>query len=110
MRGGAYTGVAGLVARVVSLVANVAALIIVAGILLVVFEANPGNAIVSDIHSWAHWLAGPFDGMFTLHSVKATVAVNWGIAAVVYVLVGALIVRLLTGTRTRIGEPYAGEP
>ena len=40
-------------------------------------------------------LAGPFDGMFTLNSADATIAVNWGIAAVVYLIVGAVVAWLI---------------
>jgi hypothetical protein len=86
---------AGLLARIVQLVVAVVVLIIVAGILMVVLKANPANTIVNDVHGWARSLAGPFDGMFSFHSANATIAVNWGIAAVVYLLIGGLIARLL---------------
>jgi hypothetical protein len=86
---------AGLLARVVRLVVSVIVLIVVAGILLVVLKANPGNTIVSDIHGWARSLAGPFDGIFSFHNARVAIAVNWGIAAVVYLFVGGLIVRLI---------------
>jgi hypothetical protein len=88
---------ASLLARVVQLVVSIVVAIILAAILLVVLKANPSNSIVSEVHSWAHWLAGPFDGMFSFHSATAAIAVNWGIAAVVYLFVGVLIVRLLGG-------------
>jgi len=91
---GFTTGVS-MFARVVGLVVSVVVLIIVAGILLVILKANPSNSIVSEVHSWAHSLAGPFDGMFSFHSANDAIAVNWGIAAVVYLIVGALIARLL---------------
>lgn len=86
---------AGLLARVVHLVVSVVVLIIVAGILLVVLDANPANSIVSQVHDWARSLAGPFDGMFSFHSADVAIAVNWGIAAVVYLFVGGLIARLI---------------
>ena len=89
---------AGLLARLVQLAVGIVVAIIVAGILLVVLKANPTNSIVSEVESWARWLAGPFDGMFSFHSANAAIAVNWGIAAVVYLFVGAVIVRLLGGT------------
>ena len=75
--------------------AGVVAAIIVAGILLFVLKANPSNDIVSAVHDAARALVGPFDGMFKLDSAKATLAVNWGIAALVYLIVGALIARLI---------------
>jgi phage tail tape-measure protein len=86
---------AGTLARLVRLVAGIVAAIIVAGILLVVLNANPSNDIVSAIHDAARALVAPFDGMFTLDSADATLAVNWGIAAVVYLIVGGLIARLI---------------
>jgi hypothetical protein len=87
-----------LLARVVNLVVSVVVLTIVAGILLVVLKANPTNTVVSDVHSWARSLVGPFDGMFSFHNARVAIAVNWGIAAVVYLLVGGLIARLISRT------------
>jgi hypothetical protein len=86
---------AGTLARLVRLAAGIVAAIIVAGILLVVLNANPSNGVVSAIHDAARALVAPFDGMFTLDSADATLAVNWGIAAVVYLIVGGLIARLI---------------
>jgi hypothetical protein len=82
-------------ARVVHVVAGVAVLIIAAGILLVMLKANRTNTIVSDVHGWAHWLAGPFAGMFSVQNARTAVAVNWGVAAVVYLFVGELVTRLI---------------
>jgi hypothetical protein len=92
---------AGLLARVVRIVAGIVAAVIVAGILLVVLKANPTNSVVSAVHDTARTLVGPFDGMFSFHSAKVAVAVNWGIAAVVYLVVGALIARLIDGLARR---------
>jgi hypothetical protein len=83
------------IARVVRLVAWAVALVIVAGIVLVLLNANMSNVIVRDIHDAASFLVGPFKNLFSLKGHKANVAVNWGIAAVVYLIVGALIARLL---------------
>jgi hypothetical protein len=84
-----------LLARVVRLVVSVVVVILVVGILLVVLKANPANTIVSDVHGWARSLAGPFDGIFSFHNARVAIAVNWGIAAVVYLFVGGLIARLI---------------
>jgi hypothetical protein len=89
---------AGLLARVVNLVVSIVVLIIVAGILLVVLKANPSNSIVSDVHGWARSLAGPFDGVFSFHNARVAITMDWGIAAVVYLLVGGLIARLIGRT------------
>ena len=95
---GAFGQGAGLLARVVQLVVSIVVAIIVAGILLVVLKANPTNSIVSEVHDWAHSLAGPFNGMFSFHSANTALAVNWGIAGVVYLIVGGLIARLIGRT------------
>jgi hypothetical protein len=96
--GAGFATGAGLLARVVHLLVTVVVVIIVAGILLVVLKANPTNGIVSEVHDWARSLAGPFDGIFSFHNANVTIAVNWGIAAVVYLFIGGLIARLLGRT------------
>ncbi len=81
------------------LVVSIVVLTIVAGILLVLLKANPANSIVSEVHSWTRWLAGPFDGMFSFRSANDAIAVNWGIAAVVYLIVAGLVARLIGTTQ-----------
>ena len=97
-RGGSSVALGGL-ARVVHLIVSIVVLIIVAGIVLVLLKANATNTIVSDVHDAARWLAGPFDGMFSFHSARVALAVNWGLAAVIYAVVGGLIARLLGSRR-----------
>jgi hypothetical protein len=82
-------------ARAVILAATAVALVLVLGIVLVVLKANPSNELVRLVHDAAKFLAGPFDGLFNLQRHKVEVAVNWGIAAVVWYAVGRLIARLL---------------
>jgi hypothetical protein len=82
-------------ARVVRLVTSVVVGLIVVGIVLVLLEGNRDNAIVDWLVGAGDFLSEPFHGIFTPDGRKAMVAVNWGLAAVVYALIGALIVRLL---------------
>jgi hypothetical protein len=89
----------GGLARLVRLLVGIIVLIIVAGIVLVLLKANATNSIVSDVHDAARWLVGPFDGMFSFRDPKVALSVNWGIAAVVYLIVGGLIARLLRSHR-----------
>jgi hypothetical protein len=84
-----------MLASIVDLIVAVIALIILAGILFVVLDANTSNTIVSHIHDWAKWLVQPFDGLFKPKDHKVEIAVNWGIALVVYVIIGRIIARLL---------------
>jgi uncharacterized integral membrane protein len=83
------------IARIVSLVTAVVVGLLVIGIVLVLLEANRDNAIVDWLRDAAAWLAGPFEGMFEPDGRKARISVNLGVAALVYALVGGLIVRLL---------------
>ena len=99
-RGRAKAGVAarrGLwgVARIVSLITSVVVGLIVIAIVLVLLEASRKNGIVDWLVGAGDWLSTPFHNIFSLDSHKATVAVNWGLAALVYGLVGGFIARLL---------------
>ena len=82
-------------ARIVDLITMVVVVLIVLGIVLVVLKANPDNAIVETILDGARYLAKPFDAIFELDKRRTEIAVNWGIAAAVYLLVGRLVSRLL---------------
>jgi hypothetical protein len=83
------------VARIVSLITSIVVGLIVVAIVLVLFEASRKNGIVDWLIGAGDWLSTPFQGIFALDSHKATVAVNWGLAALVYALVGGFIARLL---------------
>ena len=82
-------------ARIIQTIAGILAAVLILGIVLVLLEANRSNGIVEAVLDAAKWLAGPFDDMFKPDDTKARVAVNWGIAAAVIWLIGALIARLL---------------
>jgi|SRR5215211_764445 len=92
--GFARSGLWGL-ARIVSLVTAIVIGVLVIGIVLVLLEANRANELVNALLDAGKFLAGPFDNVFKLDSHKANVGVNWGLAAVVYGLVGGFIARLL---------------
>ena len=84
-----------LLARIVRLVTAAVVGVIVVGIVLHLLGANGGNAIVSVVYDVAGWLVTPFKGLFSLDGKKLTLAVNWGLAAIVYAIVGGLISSLL---------------
>ena len=83
------------IARIVNLIARVVAAVLVVTILLVVFEANRSNEIVEAVLDAGRFLAGPFKDMFDLDNRKTEVAVNYGIAAVVYLAIAKVVARLL---------------
>jgi hypothetical protein len=86
-----------LLARIVRTVTAVVVGFIVVGILLHVLGANGGNAVVGFVYDVAGWLVTPFKGLFSVSGAKLQIALNWGIAAVVYGIVGGLLARLLAG-------------
>jgi hypothetical protein len=83
------------IARIVRLITSVIVGLIVVGIVLVLLEANRDNAIVDWLVGAGDTLSEPFHGIFTPDGRKAQVAVNWGLAAVIYALIGGFIARLL---------------
>jgi ABC-type Na+ efflux pump permease subunit len=87
--------VLGVIARIVRIITWILVAVIVLAIVFVVLEANRRNVIVSGVTDIARSLVGPFDRLFTPHDPKLRIAVNWGIAAVVYLLVGLLISALI---------------
>ena len=97
----AYGAGTGLLARFVYFIASLVVLIILAGILLALLKANATNGVVSEVHGWGRWLAGPFDGMFSFRHARVALAVNWGIAAVIYLFAAGLIARLISRPHNR---------
>ena len=87
-------------ARIVRALAGLVALVIVVAIVLFVVGANSGNTIVHDIHQAGAWLVGPFKNLFSIHKPKLAMIVNWGLAALVYLIVGHFIASLLARMTT----------
>lgn len=91
-------------ARVVRLVFGLLAAILAVGAVLVVLRdsVNEQNAIVRFVLDVADGVAGPFDrtdGIFGFggeNRVAKDALVNWGIAAVVYLVIGRVLSGLLT--------------
>jgi hypothetical protein len=83
------------VARFIRVAASLVALLIVGAIVLRIAGANGANVIVRDIHDAAGALVGPFKTVFHVKSAKESIALNWGLAAVVYVIVGHALASLI---------------
>ena len=82
-------------ASIVMTIAAVIAGIIVLGIVLVLVGANQANDIVNVIMDVGRFFAGPFDDLIPQDNQRANYVVNWGIAALVYLLVGAILARII---------------
>ncbi|RST06938.1 hypothetical protein EF910_08120 [Streptomyces sp. WAC07149] len=74
--------------RAVAVVADVLAFVIGLWILLYLLEANQANGLVGAVHDAAAWLARWSYDLFTFSREWIQVVVGYGIAAVVYLLVG----------------------
>jgi hypothetical protein len=104
--GAAAVGAAGagvvMLARLVMTVAALIALLIALAIVLRDVDANPHNSIVEGIHEGANFFAGAFTGLiqWSGNHPKREITVNWGIALLAYLLVGAVI----AGFIARIGR------
>ena len=95
----------GRLAGIVAFIGMAVAFVIVIGIALVLLDARPTNDIVETWLDVSRWLTEPFHGIFDLENNKTQLAVNWGLAALVYLLAAMLVSRLMLraggGTFTR---------
>ncbi|MFC5290766.1 hypothetical protein ACFPM7_27265 [Actinokineospora guangxiensis] len=82
-------------ARIITGVGALFALIEVVYILLVILGANAGNAFVQFVASLAKPLALFFPGLFPIANDSLNVLVNYGLAAVFWLVVTGLIARLV---------------
>ncbi|MFD3530749.1 hypothetical protein [Streptomyces sp. NPDC058664] len=78
-------------ARVISVLADVMAAIIGLWILMYLLDANRGNSLVQFVQDVAHWLAGWSYDLFTFDEAWARVVAGYGLAAVVYLVVGHMV-------------------
>ncbi|MGH3471875.1 MAG: hypothetical protein ACRDPG_07500 [Nocardioidaceae bacterium] len=88
------------IASLVWLVAVVAAVILAVGALLVALHANQGNTLVSWVLDVAGKIDGPFWKIFEFTKnghpdVVKEHLVNWGLAAVAYLIVGRILDRII---------------
>ncbi|WP_112136633.1 hypothetical protein [Glycomyces dulcitolivorans] len=80
-----------LIAHVITIVFGLIALIILLYLAFVLLEANPGNPLVHFIGDMANWFSWLFRDMFTIDDAKVRAVVNYGLAALVYLLIGGAI-------------------
>jgi hypothetical protein len=87
--------VASVVASIVRWVGLVFAAILVIHVIFTVGSANPDNGIVSFIRSWADGLALGFSDLFTPGDAKLRVLVNYGIAAIFWLVVSGILAKVI---------------
>ncbi|TDC48020.1 hypothetical protein E1281_25380 [Actinomadura sp. KC345] len=79
----------------VSAVTTVIVLILAVHIVFVAFEANTGNDLVRWFGERATDLSWQFKDVFQPDDLKVAVAVNYGLAALVYLVAGRILVGLI---------------
>lgn len=72
----------------IAILADILAGIIGLWIVLYLLDANPSNDLVALLHDAARWLADWSYDLFPIDTDWLRVLVNYGIAAVVYLLIG----------------------
>ncbi|WP_376772933.1 hypothetical protein [Streptomyces himalayensis] len=75
-------------AQAVCTIADIAAGWLGLWILLFLLDANQGNAFVDFVHGTADWLAGWAQDIFTMDTEGLRVVLNYGLPAVMYLLIG----------------------
>ena len=92
-----------LVATIVRAVCSVIAAVIVIHAVFVLFEANPANGLVSFTAGWRDTFGWFTKDLFTPSDPKIAEAINDALAALIWVVVGSLLSKLvvrLTPTST----------
>jgi uncharacterized membrane protein YraQ (UPF0718 family) len=84
-----------LLATVVRVVASVVAALIVAHAIFVLFEATPDNPLVEFTTSWRDTFGWFTKNLFTPSDPKIAEAINDALAAIIWIVVGSLISKLI---------------
>ncbi|MDQ3887504.1 MAG: hypothetical protein M3308_10980 [Actinomycetota bacterium] len=89
----------------ISVITSLFAVVLAIHIVLVAGEANMSNGFAQFITGWAAGVDLGLSGLFTPANEKAQVALNEGIAAVLWLVIGAALTTLIA----RIVLPGAGQ-
>ncbi|MFI6866490.1 hypothetical protein [Nocardia sp. NPDC050406] len=82
-------------ARIIGGVGTLFAIVEAFYILLFVLEADPANKLFTFVQSWAEPLALFFPGLFRTDSVKLDVLLNYGLAAIFWLVVTSFCARMV---------------
>ncbi|MER0477550.1 hypothetical protein ABR737_04135 [Streptomyces sp. Edi2] len=78
-------------AKVIVVIADLTAVILGLWILFVLLDANRANDLVSWVQAAAGWLAGWSHDLFTMDTDWVRTVLNYGLPAVLYVLIGHVL-------------------
>jgi len=94
-----------MVNGLISLVTGLFAAVLAIHIVLVIGEANMSNGFAQFITGWAAGIDLGLSGLFTPADEKVQVALNEGIAAILWLIIGAALTKLIA----RVVLPDAGQ-
>ncbi len=86
---------AGLLATVLNIIGIVIVVILVLHIVLTLLDANPANGLTTFIASWAAELNLGLGNLFTPANPKMAVTMNYAVAAIIWLAVTTIVVRLV---------------
>ncbi|GLY68666.1 hypothetical protein [Amycolatopsis taiwanensis] len=84
-----------LLADIVRWAGLLLAAVLVLHVIFVVGSANPANAIVSWVRGWADTFAIGFQDLFEPGDAKLRVLVNFGIAALFWLIASGIVARII---------------
>lgn len=87
--------VVGFIAGLVRWVGLIFAAILVLHVIFVIAGANPNNGIVSFVKDWAEPLTIGFKDLFTNNDPKLDVLINYGVAAIFWLVVSAILAKII---------------
>ncbi|SEQ42758.1 hypothetical protein SAMN05216188_1033 [Lentzea xinjiangensis] len=83
------------------------AIVLLVHIFLVVADANATNGFFQFVSGWAGGVTLGLDGLFTPANPKVAVLFNEGLAAVLWLAIGALLTSLITRLALPVGHRHA---
>ncbi|MQA60203.1 MAG: hypothetical protein GEU86_01635 [Actinophytocola sp.] len=91
----ARLGIVRIVNGLISVVTGVFAAVLAIHIVLVVGEANMGNPFAQFITNWADAVNLGLNNLFTIAGEKGQVALNEGLAALLWLVIGAVLTTII---------------
>ena len=84
------------VCAVIDIVCWTFAIVLLVHIFLVITGANAGNGFFQFVAGWADGITLGLDGLFTPENASAATLLNEGLAALLWLIIGALLTNLIT--------------
>lgn len=85
----------GIIATIVRIVGLLIVAVLVGHIVLTLLDANPANFLTDFVSSWAARFNLGLGNLFVPEQPKLAVTLNYGVAAIVWLVLTAVVVRLL---------------